>query len=290
LASVETRGEGVCLESKDTLMKLEVRRVSDLPTTGISGLVRRVLLALDLDSGLQIATQARVPFEAGLGSAGALAVALAAAAARATGRPLPTEALAAFAIHGEGPAAPACGLATVRGGVVVARVGTSPSGGERLPVDPGRVEECLLLVDPASASMGPEATAGEAGHPEPERAALEEIAALARHMREALVGGRYGEIPALVAAEHEARLRLLPGEARPALVRLAALARENGGAARACGPGPGSLALVWAPPGERTRGPMEQVQAALKAAGYRSFPCRMDLRGLEVEEVECRYN
>jgi hypothetical protein len=31
---------------------------------------------------------------------------------------------------------------------------------------------------------------------------------------------------------------------------------------------------------------MEEVQAALRAAGYRTFPCRIDLRGLEVEETQ----
>jgi galactokinase/mevalonate kinase-like predicted kinase len=283
-ARVEAGGEGVRLESKDTLLRLEVPRASDLPATGVGGLVRRVLLALGLESGLQITTQARVPFEAGLGSAGALAVALAAAAARATGTALSPQSLATLVAQGEEAATPAAGLAAVWGAVVAAAIPASPGEGERLRVDPGRIEECMLLV--SGSEGGAPAVAGAAIPSEPERAALEEIVALAGRMRDSLAAGRYDDVPALIAAEHEARLRLLPSQAGPGIKRLAGIARENGGAARTCGSGPGSVALVWASPGDRKRGPMEEVQAALRAAGYRTFPCRIDLRGLEVEETQ----
>ena len=68
-------------------------------------------------------------------------------------------------------------------------------------------------------------------------------------------------------------------------IRIAQLAHAKGAAARPCGRGPGSLMLVWAEPGERRDGPKEAVVAALKAAAYRTFACRLDLRGLEVEEA-----
>jgi shikimate kinase len=87
----------VRLSSKDSLLQLEVERVGDLPTAGLPGLVRGVLLGLGLDRGLAVSTQARVPFGTGLGSAGALAIALAAAAARATDASFPRA--AAFAVH-----------------------------------------------------------------------------------------------------------------------------------------------------------------------------------------------
>jgi galactokinase/mevalonate kinase-like predicted kinase len=59
---------GVQVESKDTLLKLQVPSVADLPTEGVAGLARSVLLAMGIESGLEVITQARVPFEAGLGS------------------------------------------------------------------------------------------------------------------------------------------------------------------------------------------------------------------------------
>ena len=45
-ARVETGHDRVRLVSKDSLLQLEVGRVGDLPTTGLPGLVRGVLLGL----------------------------------------------------------------------------------------------------------------------------------------------------------------------------------------------------------------------------------------------------
>ena len=148
-------------------------------------------------------------------------------------------------------------------------------------MDPARAEECLLLVDPGGPLPSAAVAPGEAAV----RDALAEVAAGALRVREALVSGAATAIAALVSAEHEAWVRLgLVDKDGPAS-EVARLARSAGGAARPCGPGPKSLVLVWAEPGERRDGPREGVAAALKAAGFRTFPCRLDLRGLEVEEA-----
>jgi shikimate kinase len=289
LARAQALGRGVQVESKDTLLKVEVDRVADLAVQGVPGLVRRVLQKLGVESGVRVEAQARVPFEAGLGSGGALAVAVAAAAARVLGKRLAPEALAAFAGCGEDsePEGGASGLAAVWGGVVMAPfAGQSalPSAGDRLRVDPSRIEECLTLVDPASGSSASSSPTNEASAP-PGAGPLasSEIAALVFRMKEALEARRYGDVAGLIAAEHEVARALLSPESAEVIGRIASLAAACGGAARACGPAPRSLALVWAEPGARAAGPKERVQEALKAKGYRSFPCRVDLRGLEVE-------
>jgi len=287
---VATTASGVRVESKDTLLRLQVPSVADLPNEGVPGLVRSVLLALGARSGLHVITQARVPFEAGLGSAFALAVATAAAAARVLGRVLVPEALVELTRGlpgglGAEPSTSVDKLVAIRGGALAAPIaGKDGESAARLPVDPGRIEECLLLVDPAS---GPPPEKKAASPPSPDgavvRALLETIAAGAERVRDALVAGQTSAVSGLVAAEHEAWRSL--GLEVGAADAVARLARASGGAARACGRGPKSLVLVWAEPGGRGPGPREAVVDALKAAGYRSFPCRVDLRGLEVEEA-----
>jgi hypothetical protein len=304
-ARVEAGPFGIRLESKDSLLKIERARAEDLPLVGLGGLVRRVLLDLGIDRGVAVTTQARVPFGAGLGSGGALAVAVAAASARATGMSRSAEELAAFAVHGElfEPSLPAAGFAAVWGGIVGAPASPLAGPAERLAVDPARVEECLLLVDvpressdaspvvaevrravgaergygAASSRVGASDGAGD----DTTDAASDEATRIVRRAREALLAGRYGEVPELLAADLRAGSGALGGR-NAAFDRLEALVREAGGVARP-GVGPQALALVWAAPGERGPGARERVTRALRAKSYKTFPCRVDLRGLELE-------
>jgi D-glycero-alpha-D-manno-heptose-7-phosphate kinase len=69
----------------------------------------------------------------------------------------------------------------------------------------------------------------------------------------------------------------------PDIDRIAEAARAGGGAAKVCGAGGGGVVAVWAPPGPRGPGRREAVEKSLQAAGFRVFPARVDLRGLEVE-------
>jgi D-glycero-alpha-D-manno-heptose-7-phosphate kinase len=110
------------------------------------------------------------------------------------------------------------------------------------------------------------------------RGALSEIVAAARGLKDALVAHRYDAVAPLMAAEWEARKRLAPGVTSPEIDRIAAAAVSAGGAAKVCGAGGGGMVAVWAPPGHR-----EGVESAVKSAGFKSVPFRVDLRGLEVE-------
>jgi galactokinase/mevalonate kinase-like predicted kinase len=285
---VETGGVAVRLESMDTLEKAEADRVSDLLDGGAFSVVARILLALGIESGVKVTTQAKVPPAFGLEAAPALALAVAAAAARATGRALAPRELGRIVGDAEAqrlglPAGAMDDHAARLGGVLALHLQPGHPM-ERLEIDPGRVEECLVLVDsgvPGSGGSSPP-DARAAGGPWV-RESLATIASCAARMRAALLSARYQDVGPLLAEEWEAHKRLAPGAQTPEVDQIADLAASAGGGARACGSGRGGLVAVWAAPGDRTQGPRERVEASLRARGFRSFPVRVDLRGLAVE-------
>src|SRR5262245_31857060 len=214
----EAAGDGVYLESKDSLRKVEGRDVAEVLQSGVLGLPARVLRALGVETGVRVVTQSRIPAGSGLGASSALAVAVAAAVARVRGLDLAADALAARARDAEAEATGAPTgiqghLLAIHGGVLEGRL----AGAERLPTDPGRVEECLMLVDPGpsrSAAAGEVAIDGDTA-----RKCLGDIAAAAVALRDALVAHRYADVAALVDAEWRARTRLAPSLASPEVDR-----------------------------------------------------------------------
>jgi len=173
-------------------------------------------------------------------------------------------------------------LAAIHGGVLGIRLDPGEVRAERLATDPARVEESLLLVDAGvtrfSGINNWEVFKGQIDGNETVRRSLGEIVAAARGLKDALVAHRYDAVVPLMAAEWEARKRLAPGVTSPEIDRIAAAAQSAGGAAKVCGAGGGGMVAVWAPPGRR-----EAVESAVKSAGFKSVPFRVDLRGLEVE-------
>ena len=157
---------------------------------------------------------------------------------------------------------------------------------EPLAADPARVEESLLLID--SGAPGPggahdwDSVKGQIDGDARIREALTALAAAARETHEALAQGRFEDVVDLFAREWEARQRLAPGVTTPEIDRVVEVARAAGGAAKPAGAGSGRVVAVWAPPGARGPGRREAVQEALTGAGFRVFPARVDLRGLEV--------
>jgi hypothetical protein len=269
---VEIGFPGVELESKDALRKASGESLSALAPTPAHALAVHVLRSFGLESGVRVATHARLPEGTGLADGPALAAALAGAVAAALDRPVDRDAIeraAAEAALRAGVAAAATGAeaASVRGQAVVFEGAGAGGRAEPLRIDPARVEECLLLVDVGAVAEG-------APPPGPDTAP-----AVAAALREA----RYEALVDLWAEEWAARERTTPGWPPAEAARLAGLVRAAGGAARILDGGRGRLLAVWAPPGARGPGRRESVQAALREAGVRAFPARVDLRGLEVE-------
>ena len=289
---VETGVAGVRLESKDTLQKAEGKDVAELLEHGALSLVAHILRSLGIESGVRVTTQAKVPAGAGLGGSSALAVAVAGAAARATGRDLTPADLWPILRDAETqcfrvPAGVQDYLTAIHGGILAVHLETGAVRAERLETDPGKVEESLILVDPGvTRSPGIDNWSLLKGQGEGDPRVGEALAAMAstaRRLRQALVSACYQEVGALMVEEWEARKRLAPGVSTPEIDRITEVAASAGGGAKVCGAGGGGLVAVWATPGERSPGTRERVEAELRSEGFRFFPIRVDLLGLELE-------
>jgi D-glycero-alpha-D-manno-heptose-7-phosphate kinase len=283
---VETGVTGVRIESRDTLAKSEGRDVSEVLLGGGS-LVANILRALGIDTGVKVVTHSRVPAGSGLGGSSALAVAIVAAAARAFGKQLDADSMWPVVRDAEAqnmgvPAGMQDHLAAIHGGVLGIHLEPGRVRAARLQTDPARVEESLLLVDAGvtrfSGINNWDVFKGQIDGNEQVRSSLARIVSAASRLREALVAGRYDDVAPLMDEEWQARKRLAAGVTTPEIDRIAELAREAGGAAKVCGAGGGGMVAVWAIPGKR-----EKAEAAIRAAGFKVVPFRVDLRGLEVE-------
>jgi D-glycero-alpha-D-manno-heptose-7-phosphate kinase len=288
---VELGEDGVHLESKDTLQKASGSSVDELLGKGQLSLVAHVLRALEVETNVRVVTQSKVPAGSGLGGSSALAVAVAGATCSALGRSIDPDRLWPLLRDAE---ARSIGVPTgaqdyqpaLHGGTLALHLEPGEIRIEPLAVDPARVEESLLLVDGGATRFSGlnnwDVFKGQIDDDGGVREALGVIARVAWGVREALVEGRLGDVVDLFAEEWEARKKLAPGVTTPEIDRIAAVAREAGGAAKVCGAGGGGVVAVWAPPGPRGPGRREAVEAALTRAGTRVFPARVDLRGLEV--------
>jgi D-glycero-alpha-D-manno-heptose-7-phosphate kinase len=286
---VETGIESVLLESKDTRARAEGKDVSEVLHGGALSLVAYILRALGIETGVKVVTESRVPAGSGLGGSSALAVAVAAAASRAVGHDLDADGLWPVVRDAEAqsiavPTGVQDYLAAIHGGVLGIHLEPGRLRVEKLQTDPGRVEESLLLVDAGvtrfSGINNWEVFKGQIDGDARVTSALHEIVSAASRLREALVGHRYDEVGPLMAEEWAARKRLAPGVTTPEIDRIAEIAAASGGAAKVCGAGGGGMVTVWAVPGRR-----EKAEKALQEAGFKAIRFRLDLRGLEVENV-----
>jgi len=108
---------------------------------------------------------------------------------------------------------------------------------------------------------------------------LEEITAVARAMLPALEHGRWSEVGRLMREEWSFRRGNLPTISTPTIDRIIADARRNGAlAGKACGAGGGGCVALLIEQEARPR-----VEAALRMAGGKVLPFRIDRRGLQVQ-------
>jgi hypothetical protein len=267
---------GYLVESKDTLTRLAAADVDELVARSPHSLAAQVLAVAGAPPGLRVVTEWKLPAGSGVDGDGALALAAATAVSRALGRNLPHAELAALASEAATRAAGAGshGVPAALWGGVLRTLGAGLSiEAERLGIDPGRIEECLMVVDAGAPGGEAAAPAPEGPAPDPAGAGAPQ-AGLTDGIVEALGRGRYEDVVELLAREAEGA----PGSAGQRAV--VEVVRASGGAAR---PLAGRLVAVWAPPGARGPGRKEAVSAALKGSGCKVLPVRIDLRGLELE-------
>jgi D-glycero-alpha-D-manno-heptose-7-phosphate kinase len=275
---VELGGDGVQVQSKDTLQKASGATVEDILENGQLALVAHVLMALGVETGVQVVTQSKVPLGSGLGEASALAVAVASATCAALGRSIDPDRLWPLLRDAEArsigvPTGPQDYQPALRGGTLALHLEPGEVRIEPLAVDPARVEESLLLVDGGAARLPGlnswDVLKGQIDGDEGVREALGAIARIARGVREALVEGRYDDVVNLLAEEWEARKRLAAGATTPEIDRIVEVARQAGGAAKACGAGGGGVVAVWAPPGPRGQGRLPGLPRSSRPQGSR---------------------
>jgi D-glycero-alpha-D-manno-heptose-7-phosphate kinase len=107
---------------------------------------------------------------------------------------------------------------------------------------------------------------------------LEQIAAVARQVREALVRNAWSEVGRLVREEWEFRRRNLPTISTPVIDRIIAGARRQGAfGGKVCGAGGGGCVALVIEPGARKR-----VEAVVEAAGATVLGHRIDREGVRV--------
>ena len=275
---------GIVLESSDTGQISSGATLQELEPGDALRICAEVLRAMDVMTGLRVSTQCRIPSSSGLAVAPSIAVVIVAAVARFLGRVISNDELLSIArkalVRASTRPAWNYALLGVIGGAVsrVECAAGRPLAGPLL-VDPARVEECLFLVDTGAPFVPP---TGRSDMSMPE--ATPDLLSEGHQVAGALLEGRLEDVTGILARGWSIRHDLGLGPNGPVCSRIAALAGEHGAAARPVGRGDGGLLALWALPGSRSPGPREAVQAALRGAGFRVFPIRVDLLGLEVEE------
>ena len=141
---VETGHDGVHIESKDTRRKVDGRDVSEILGGGELSLVANILRALDIETGVKVITQSRVPSGSGLGGSSALSVAVAAALRAAFERKIDPDELWPVVRDAEAqtigvPTGVQDYLAAIHGGVLGIHLEPGELRVEKLATDPARV-------------------------------------------------------------------------------------------------------------------------------------------------------
>jgi len=242
---VEASATGFELELKDARFRQAALELNEFET-GPAASVAQVLARVGVPAGRRVAVAARVPGDSGLAVEAAIACCVAAAAlgGAAPGEVIGHERIAAAA---GGP--PTASWASLLGGVV--------AGSRRLRVDPARIEELLLLLDPGALALpAPHAFA-------PVPPALLERALLA------------GDLAALVPL-WSAWAAAPPEGSPPGLVTAVAAIEAASGRAFLCRERQGGLLAAWIPPPERRR-----LTEVARQAGLRPVATRLDLLGLD---------
>jgi D-glycero-alpha-D-manno-heptose-7-phosphate kinase len=240
------------------------------------------------DTPLTLACRAEAPAGAGLGGSSALGIAAGAALARATGERLSREALLRRVMNLETreirvPTGQQDYLAALWGGLSAFRYRPDGVVREALP-DARRLEERLVLAytgQPRQSGFSNWDMFRRFIEKEPATVRrMEEIARLAREMRDALDVGAIDDAGRLLGEEGRLRYSLAPSVATDAL-RAADRAARRAGAlgAKVCGAGGGGCMVAFASEGRR-----ESVARAIAGTGANLLTVHVASRGVVVSE------
>lgn len=287
-ASLKRDGrEGVGLRSRDLDEAYRWRRGQP---RGRLALLERYVEALGLEEGWSLETASDVPPGSGLGGSSALSVAVAAALEAASGRRFDPAALVALcrdveAAHLRIPTGVQDFWPALHGGVLAIHYLPGRERVERLRVDLAALGRRLVVAYSGRSRLSARTNWALTkrfldGEPETVRR-LEDIAASARALRQALLQGDFDEAGRLLNEEWEARRGLAEGVETEEVRRLLNAGRQAGAlGGKACGAGGGGCLAFLVPEGARW-----EVERALSAAGARVLPAAPSEDGLSVEVV-----
>ncbi|MGH9557502.1 MAG: hypothetical protein ACRD2Y_16955 [Terriglobales bacterium] len=239
--------------------------------------------------GFRLETDSASPAGAGISGSSALMIATSAALARFTGRRIGREALRILAQNVEAqlicvPTGCQDYYPALYGGVSAIHLDADGIHRRALPVPPAELDARFLLAyTGAPRQSGINNWEVFKSHVNGHRRVFrnfEEIASIARAMRDALATRDWDAAVRLLAAEWKLRKTNAPSITTPLIERLIAVARRNGArAAKVCGAGGGGCVLFLMDPEARRR-----VAGALADHGGVVLPARVARHGLRVSE------
>jgi len=239
------------------------------------------------EQGLRIETNSQSPAGAGISGSSALMIATTAALARFTGRDLDLEKMRVIAQNIEAqiirvPTGCQDYYPALYGGVNAIHL--DPDGIRRaaVPVAPEEIEMRFVLVyTGVPRQSGINNWEVFKAHIDGNKYVwrnLENIAAIAREMHQALLRHDWEDVARLLSEEWKLRRTNAPGITTPLIEKLIAVAGKNGGrAAKVCGAGGGGCVLIMVEEGAK-----EAAAHAVAEAGGRILPLRVAREGLRI--------
>jgi D-glycero-alpha-D-manno-heptose-7-phosphate kinase len=239
------------------------------------------------EGGLLVETRSESPAGAGISGSSALMVAAAAALARYTGRKFSREQLRVLAQNVEAqlirvPTGCQDYYPALFGGVAALHLDPDGIHRQALPVSPEDLDARFLLAyTGAPRQSGINNWEVFKAHVNGDGRVFrnfEQIAAIARGMRDALTRADWPEAARLLRAEWKLRRTNAPGITTPLIDRLVAAALKQGArAAKVCGAGGGGCVVFLVEPDAKQR-----VASALRHNGAQILDCRVARDGLTV--------
>jgi D-glycero-alpha-D-manno-heptose-7-phosphate kinase len=248
-------------------------------------LLRAIVRHIGPQRGLTLVTRSGVPPGSGLGGSSALAVAALHALSLFLGVRRPREELLPLARDIEAavigvPTGLQDHYAAAFGGLSVLHLGPGEPKRERIPSGTDVIARRAVLALVGASRLSARTNwamlrAAVDGDREVVQG-FREIAAAARAVRDALLGGSIDRAAEAMAREYAARRRLVPGVETAGMRRVHDAALGAGAlAGKVCGAGAGGGMLFLVPPRGKAA-----VGRAVAAAGARVLPLRPDLEGL----------
>jgi len=282
-------GRSITLKSADTAVEHTYENLAEL----VSSRDHRHALAAHLvrefapEGGFVMETHSESPAGAGISGSSALMVSTTAALAHFTGRKLDREQIRQLAQNVEAqlirvPTGCQDYYPALFGGVSAIHLTPAGIRREALPVPPIEIHNRFVLgYTGAPRQSGINNWEVFKAHINGDRHVFrnfEEIATIARAMREAVIDHNWKEVARLLKEEWKLRRTNAPGITTPLIDALVAkTARAGARAAKVCGAGGGGCVVFFVEPDAR-----ERVAEVITDLGARVLPFRVDRKGLTV--------